>query len=274
MYLFLRHCYDTIVPLSDSRTTRVTVTLFVLNKPILAIVPAYRTSIISIPCDIILTSYRLPSHNPSLENNLANPPPPSNQPYTPSSSSPSRPPYSLATLAAVSQGAAPEHRAAPLPALQQAPPILQPYPTNNSNPLPYQQASRNPEGDRDLERIDNREAAIMDDLTRRQLEQRDRELRERQQNGEPPIHQPVALPPSVRTVHGPNGILNNQGPPGLPQMQNPAAFAAMPLHQGGQPHLQPQAAAMMHLPPGVQPGQVNQAQQPILNVTSPPISLL
>lgn len=115
---------------------------------------------------------------------------------------------------------------------------------------------------------------------RRQAEQRDREVRYRQSNGEPQIlHQPVAVPPQVQGVHGPNGLLGSQGAataslmaPGPPM---PISQAIFPPHQNQTPvgPLGPQSQppqSQMFSPfaqgqPGPGGAQVNQAQQPILN---------
>ncbi|KAF2674478.1 hypothetical protein BT63DRAFT_419768 [Microthyrium microscopicum] len=113
---------------------------------------------------------------------------------------------------------------------------------------------------------DHRETTAMEDI-RRQAEQREREMRERQSNGEPQIlHQPVALAPSARVL-GPNGILGGQASlQQIPQMQPQQVFA-MAQPQNGQPIPQSQASHL--LMPGFNPnGQgapLNQAQQPILN---------
>jgi paired amphipathic helix protein Sin3a len=114
----------------------------------------------------------------------------------------------------------------------------------------------------------------MDEL-RRQAEQRDRELRHRSQGGEPQIlHQPVAVPPHAQGVHGPNGLLNNQGVAAAsliaPASNAGAIFSSAPHHQAAVAlQTQPQPPQQLFMPlqgapvgPG---GQLNQAQQPILN---------
>jgi paired amphipathic helix protein Sin3a len=119
----------------------------------------------------------------------------------------------------------------------------------------------------------------MEDI-RRQAEQRDRDMRHRQSTGEQQIlHQPVAVPPHVQGVHGPNGLLGSQGAAAAslmaagPGMGNvPAIFSSAPHHPGAvalqaQPPPQQQPQVLMPFPPvPLGPGaQLNQAQQPILN---------
>jgi paired amphipathic helix protein Sin3a len=116
----------------------------------------------------------------------------------------------------------------------------------------------------------------MDEL-RRQAELRDRDMRHRQSGGEQHIlHQPVAVPPHVQGVHGPNGLLGSQGAaaaslmapgPGLGNV--PAIFSSATHHPGAVAlQAQPQQSqVLMPFPPAPlgQGAQVNQAQQPILN---------
>ncbi|KAK1918550.1 hypothetical protein P3342_001469 [Pyrenophora teres f. teres] len=80
-----------------------------------------------------------------------------------------------------------------------------------------------------------------EDHVKREAEQRDRELHERQQREHAAhqshstpmqIHQPVAVAPSTRTIHGPNGLLGQSGPingpnPLAPPMGGPNAAGQM-----------------------------------------------
>jgi paired amphipathic helix protein Sin3a len=126
---------------------------------------------------------------------------------------------------------------------------------------------------------------------KREAEQRDRENYERQQReqaahqnhtGPIQIHQPVAVAPSTRTVHGPNGLLGQSGPLGgpnplgAPMGSAPAAgpmFASGPVqHDQTTPRMQhavqPPSQAQMLMPfAGGPPGAMGmgQGQQPILN---------
>jgi paired amphipathic helix protein Sin3a len=98
------------------------------------------------------------------------------------------------------------------------------------------------------------------------------------------IHQPVAVAPSTRTIHGPNGLLGQPGPLGGPStlaapMGGPNASGGMfgnpPVQQGDTtPRMQhtvqpPPPQASMLMPFGGPPGQMamGQGQQPILNVS-------
>ncbi|KAF2806646.1 uncharacterized protein BDZ99DRAFT_573392 [Mytilinidion resinicola] len=149
--------------------------------------------------------------------------------------------------------------------------------------------------DREMRDRDNREREIMEaqeEAARREAEHREREMRERQQQHEAAIqshsetmqiHQPVAVAPAVRTIHGPNGLLGNSatlsgtnalsasiGAPNGPGN----IFGGGAVQQGDatprmQPAVQPQAQSSMLMPfggPGM-PGQLGmvQGQQPILN---------
>jgi paired amphipathic helix protein Sin3a len=119
---------------------------------------------------------------------------------------------------------------------------------------------------------------------------RERQHREQQQQpheshtGTIQIHQPVAIPPRVQSIHGPEGLLGNPGAasraPNTVQGAIGAAqalFSAGPLHQADpaarlqQPAHQQQPAMLVPFPAqgGQQPaGAMNQAQQPILNVSA------
>ncbi|KAF1949433.1 hypothetical protein CC80DRAFT_271756 [Byssothecium circinans] len=132
-------------------------------------------------------------------------------------------------------------------------------------------------------------AAAHQDEIKREADQRDRELRERLQheqaaheNHSAPIqiHQPVAVAPSTRTIHGPNGLLGQSGPLNGPSIAGPTAPNSMfngasgpPTQQQGEttPRMQhavqpPSQASMLMQFPGPQ-GQMamGQGQQPILN---------
>ena len=135
-------------------------------------------------------------------------------------------------------------------------------------------------------------AAQQEEHAKREAEQRDRDLHERQQreqaalqNHSAPIqiHQPVAVAPSTRTVHGPNGLLGQSGPlaganPLAGQMGGPNAAGplygnASAQHDQTTPRMQhavqapTQAQMLMPFtgPPGAMG--MGQGQQPILNVS-------
>lgn len=133
-------------------------------------------------------------------------------------------------------------------------------------------------------------AQQQEDNIKREAEQRDRELHERQQreqaahqNHSAPmqIHQPVAVAPSTRTIHGPNGLLGQSGPLGgpaplaAPMGGAPAAgpmYASAPVqHDQTTPRMQhavqPSSQSQMLMPFTGPPGAMGmgQGQQPILN---------
>jgi hypothetical protein len=157
--------------------------------------------------------------------------------------------------------------------------------------------------ERELRERENRERDIMEShaaqqvaqqesLAKREAEQRQREMLERQQHeqaahenhsGPIQIHQPVAVAPSTRTIHGPNGLLGQPGPLGGPHpLVGPMGvpngpttmFGGAPVQQGDTtPRMQhavqppPQPSMLM---PFVGPGQMTAGQggqQPILNVS-------
>jgi paired amphipathic helix protein Sin3a len=149
--------------------------------------------------------------------------------------------------------------------------------------------------DRDMmESLHARHAAQQqEDIVKREVELRDREMRERQQeqvahenhSGGIQIHQPVAVAPSTRTIHGPNGLLGQSGPlngpgtlAGPAHAPNAGIFGNAPVQQSETtPRMQhavqappppPQPQASMLMPFGGPPGQMGmgQGQQPILNV--------
>ncbi|KAF1840440.1 uncharacterized protein K460DRAFT_208398 [Cucurbitaria berberidis CBS 394.84] len=133
-------------------------------------------------------------------------------------------------------------------------------------------------------------AAQQEDIVKREAEQRDREHHERQQreqaalqNHSAPIqiHQPVAVAPSTRTIHGPNGLLGQSGPLGGPNPLAPpmgAQNSTAPIygnapaqHEQTTPRMQhavqPPSQAQMLMPFVGPPGAMGmgQGQQPILN---------
>jgi paired amphipathic helix protein Sin3a len=140
-------------------------------------------------------------------------------------------------------------------------------------------------------------ATQQEERSKIEAEHREREMRERQQheqaaheNNSAPmqIHQPVAVAPSIRTVHGPNGLLGQSGPLGGPPMsgpngpnplfgmatvQPPQQTETTPRMQHAVPPPAPQRDLLMPIPvPGsaaaIAVGQavgLTQGQQPILN---------
>jgi paired amphipathic helix protein Sin3a len=137
-------------------------------------------------------------------------------------------------------------------------------------------------------------AAQQEDHIKREAEQRDREHLERQQreqvahqshSGPMQIHQPVAVAPSTRTVHGPNGLLGQAGTLGGPNVLGaPMAAANATPHMYGtapaqheqntprmqhavQPPAQPQIMLPGFAPPGSMGPMGQGGQQPILNVS-------
>jgi paired amphipathic helix protein Sin3a len=136
----------------------------------------------------------------------------------------------------------------------------------------------------ELERERERVQRGLEEIGRRQeAEQRDREMRDRQfreqQQHEPQvIHQPVAVPPNVRSIHGPNGLLGNPGAavattaPGQPAIGAPQGlFPGAPIGpdsnaRNPQPPNVAQPALIPFGPGAAQAASgMNQAQQPILN---------
>lgn len=157
--------------------------------------------------------------------------------------------------------------------------------------------------DRELRERETREREIMeshaqqhaaqqDELIKREAEQRDRELRERQQHeqaahenhsGPIQIHQPVAVAPSTRTIHGPNGLLGQTGTLAGPNVHSApmngsiapgGLFGNAPTQQGDTtPRMQhavqppPQQGLLMPFGGPAGPMAMGQGQQPILNVS-------
>ncbi|KAF2498321.1 hypothetical protein BU16DRAFT_558387 [Lophium mytilinum] len=159
----------------------------------------------------------------------------------------------------------------------------------------HAQNQANLDREREMRDRDNREREMIEaqeEAARREAEQREREIRERQQQHEAAIqnhsetmqiHQPVAVAPAVRTIHGPNGLLGNSATLGgtnvlsasIGAQNGPGnVFGGGAVQQGDatprmQPAVQPQAQSSMLMPfggPGM-PGQLGmvQGQQPILN---------
>lgn len=140
-------------------------------------------------------------------------------------------------------------------------------------------------------------AAQQEEHIKREAEQRDREHHERQQreqaahqshSGPMQIHQPVAVAPSTRTVHGPNGLLGQAGPLGGPNALGapmgganaaPHMYGNAPVqHEQSTPRMQhavqPPAQPQIMLPGFAAPGSISAmgpmgqgGQQPILNVS-------
>ncbi|KAE9983762.1 hypothetical protein EG327_005386 [Venturia inaequalis] len=139
-----------------------------------------------------------------------------------------------------------------------------------------------------IENDRERESRDLEELARRNAEQDMRERQHREQQaahenhaGAMQIHQPVAVPPSVRTIHGPNGLLGNPNsaggsvPPPTSIVAAQGLFSTGPIHQNDPnsrlqqaPSISLQASALNVFAPAGAPqpnGSMNQAQQPILN---------
>jgi hypothetical protein len=95
-----------------------------------------------------------------------------------------------------------------------------------------------------------REITAMDEVARRQVELQ-REPRERAPGDSQVLHQPVALAPSVRTVHGPNGILGGQGPP-LPHVHG-GSHPLFPISHQQRSSGQPPQPMLVPFNPNIQP---------------------
>ncbi|KAF1946319.1 hypothetical protein EJ02DRAFT_249718 [Clathrospora elynae] len=128
-----------------------------------------------------------------------------------------------------------------------------------------------------------------EEMVKRETEQRDQDFHERQQREQAAlqtlsapiqIHQPVAVAPSTRTIHGPNGLLGQPGPlngpnplappMGAPNTAGPIYGNAPAQHEQTTPRMQhavqaPSQAQMLmpFVPPGAM--SMGQGQQPILN---------
>ncbi|PSN63450.1 hypothetical protein BS50DRAFT_577191 [Corynespora cassiicola Philippines] len=178
-----------------------------------------------------------------------------------------------------------------LPGISQT--LQQPHPqASNQQNLDRERELRERETrERELMESHAQHAAQQEELAKREAEQREREHRERQQHeqaahenhsGPMQIHQPVAVAPSTRTIHGPNGLLGQSGP-----LAGPAAISAPmnganaqggAMYSNGQPQqgettprmqhaVQPPPQQSMLMPFGGPPGAMGmgQGQQPILN---------
>lgn len=138
--------------------------------------------------------------------------------------------------------------------------------------------------------LQQQHVARQEELAKQEAEARDRDLHERQQreqaahqnhSGPIQIHQPVAVAPSSRTVHGPNGLLGPSGPLngpnnlgaaiGASNASGPSYGNAPPQHDQTTPRMQhavqppPQPQMLMPFtgPQGAMG--MGQGQQPILN---------
>jgi len=185
--------------------------------------------------------------------------------------------------------------------MPQGPPYSLPGISQTLQQQGQSQEQANADRERELRERETREREIMEshaaqhaaqqeELAKRDAEQREREMHERQQreqatlqNHPAPIqiHQPVAVAPSTRTVHGPNGLLGQSGPlaganPLAGQMGGPNAAGplygnASAQHDQTTPRMQhavqapTQAQMLMPFtgPPGAMG--MGQGQQPILN---------
>ncbi|KIW07558.1 hypothetical protein, variant [Verruconis gallopava] len=155
-------------------------------------------------------------------------------------------------------------------------PVPQPPTSHGFSAINQHQSQSQSNMDAERERMQRE----MEEIARREAEQRDlreRQFREQQQHEPQIIHQPVAVPPNVRSIHGPNGLLGNP---------NAAATSSAPGQSGvgtsqglfpgaqiGPDHnvrtQQPAGTAQPAVIPfgqsAVQSAPMNQAQQPILN---------
>jgi paired amphipathic helix protein Sin3a len=205
-----------------------------------------------------------------------------------------RPPSSESGPPTQNPQSAPQGSSYSLPGISQTLQQTQ-LPTTNQANMDRERELREREA-RDREMMENlraRHAAQHEEDMKREVELRDREMRERQQeqashenhSGGIQIHQPVAVAPSTRTIHGPNGLLGQTGPlngPGVlagpAHAPNAGIFGNAPVQQSETtPRMQhavqappppPQPQASMLMPFGGPPGQMGmgQGQQPILNV--------
>ncbi|KAJ4343163.1 Transcriptional regulatory protein sin3 [Didymella glomerata] len=187
------------------------------------------------------------------------------------------------------------------PLMPQGPPYSLPGISQTLQQQGAPQEQSNADRERELRERDAREremmeshaaqqhAAQQEEHAKREAEQRDRDLHERQQREQAAlqshsapiqIHQPVAVAPTTRTVHGPNGLLGQSGPlagvnplagpMGGPNVAGPYG-AAPAQHDQTTPRMQhavqapTQAQMLMPFtgPPGTMG--MGQGQQPILN---------
>lgn len=144
-----------------------------------------------------------------------------------------------------------------------------------------------PSVEQDREMRETREGGPLEGMARREVEQRERDAREQQHRELPPhethagsvhLHQPVAVAPSVRAIHGPNGLLGNPGA-GVSSAPNILSAPLASFHQSEagqrlqqqqqQPAQPVQQSLLAPFPnPGGQQaasGMSQAAQQPILN---------
>ncbi|KAL2353175.1 hypothetical protein BJ546DRAFT_130508 [Cryomyces antarcticus] len=192
--------------------------------------------------------------------------------------------HNLPTLAGLSQQASPR-QSNPLPGINQAT-------QQQHNPIQSGFEREREHGihgrpQDDMQGGREREVQIKEeqDALRQRDQQREREIRERQQLEQAPshqnhagsihLHQPVAVGP--RTIHGPNGLLANPaaipGPsPHSAPLGAPSGpgniFGGAPIQQNAsQPgqSMQPGLMVPFNGQPGVQAANMGQGQQPILN---------
>ena len=223
------------------------------------------------------------AHNQSLPALAGLTGPPQHSPHQPSQKPPTEPASSAPTMQGAPQG--PSYS---LPGLGQALQQPQMQPGGQGNVDREREMREREARERELmeSHAAQQHAAQQEELVKREAEQREREIRERQQHeqtahenhqGSIQIHQPVAVAPSTRTIHGPNGLLGQLGPLSGPNA--PAGiFGGAPLQQGEttprmqhavQPPPPPQQAQATMLMPfgGPGPMAMGQGQQPILNVS-------
>ncbi|ORY05687.1 hypothetical protein BCR34DRAFT_571812 [Clohesyomyces aquaticus] len=242
-------------------------------------------------------------------------PPPSGAPFYSSNAGPTAHNQNLPALAGLTGPPhSSPHQSAQRPPSSESGPNTQSHQGNPQGPpyslpgisqtLQQPQNQAHLERERELRERENREremmeshaavqqahAAQQEELVKREAEQRDRILQERQHHeqaahenhaGPIQIHQPVAVAPSTRTIHGPNGLLGQSGSMSGPNiiagpMSGPNApggmFSNAPVQQGDttprmQHAVQPPTQSSMLMPFGGPPGPMNmgQGQQPILN---------
>jgi hypothetical protein len=130
------------------------------------------------------------------------------------------------------------------------PPPSMPGPPFALGPAAHAPRYTAPEAEKDIKPPEPRETNAMDEVARRQVELQ-RERREPAPGDSQVLHQPVALAPSVRTVHGPNGILGGQGPPPLPHVHGSIGPLFPVSHQ--QRAAQPPPPMLVPFNPNIQP---------------------
>ncbi|KAF2278105.1 paired amphipathic helix protein Sin3a [Westerdykella ornata] len=212
-------------------------------------------------------------------------------PQPPTHQAAQRPPSSESGPAAMSVQGTPQAPSYSLPGISQTLHQPQMQTSEQANMARERELREHEAREREIHAA-QQHAAHQDEL-KRQAEQRDREIHERQQQelaarenhaGPMQIHQPVAVAPSARSIHGPNGLLGQPGPLGPPPsgplggpLGGPNAPAAMFGNAPGQPGdttprmqhaVQPPHQTSMLVPFGGPPGApmaIGQGQQPILN---------